>query len=64
MNNQSETLRRDIALLQRSAETLKTEANNLIERSKELGKEIEKRVVLFVENRDTPSHDTRSKDAA
>jgi len=64
MNNRSETLRRDIALLQKSAETLKTEANNLIERSKELGKEIEKRVVPFVEIRNTPSHDTPSKDAA
>ena len=43
MRERSEELRREIALLQESAETLKNEAKTLIERSKELGKEIEKR---------------------
>ena len=46
MRERSEELRRDIALLQESAETLRNEARNLIERSEELGREIEKRTML------------------
>jgi hypothetical protein len=46
MKERSEELRRDIALLQESAETLRNEARSLIERSQELGREIDKRIML------------------
>jgi hypothetical protein len=46
MREKSEKLRNDIALLQASAETLKSEANTLIERSKEIAKEIDKRTIV------------------
>ena len=43
MKEKSAKLRYEIAKLQASAETLKSEANTLIERSMEIVKEIEKR---------------------
>lgn len=46
MKERSEELRRDIALLQELAQTLRNEARSLIERSQDLGREIEKRIVL------------------
>jgi uncharacterized protein (DUF3084 family) len=46
MREKSEKLRNDIAVLQASAETLKSEAKTLIARSKEIEKEIEKRIVV------------------
>jgi uncharacterized coiled-coil DUF342 family protein len=43
MNDQSDRIRNEIAKLQEAAQALKAQANKLIERAKDLKREIDKR---------------------